>query len=365
MLYSHYDSAQLESTLIAMKPDWKNFLGAAGAAFNSNGATVLNFGNPAHERSVATTGSVLCDLSHLGLIAAHGADTQTFLQSQFTNDARDVTATRSQLSGYCSAKGRLLALFRIFQRGEHVYLQFPHELLEATLKRLRMFVMRAKVTLDDTTDNLVRIGFAGPQAEQQLNSALGQLPQAVNEVVSANELTVLRLPGVNPRFELVGELPSIQAAWEQLAAHATPVGAPVWELLNILAGVPEVFSSSTEEFVPQMVNLTSLGGVNFKKGCYPGQEIVARMQYLGTLKRRMYLTHIAVDEPPAPRAALYEAGTDGTQSIGAIVNAQPAPNGGCNALAVVVIAAAERDAVRLGSADGPALKFQSLPYSLE
>ncbi len=348
-----------------MKPDWKNFLGNAGAVFDATSTTVLNFGNPAHELNAVTTSNILCDLSHLGLIAAHGADTQTFLQSQFTNDARDVNATRSQLSGYCSAKGRLLALFRIFQRGETVYLQFPQELLEPTLKRLRMFVMRAKTTLDDATDTIARIGFAGPQAEQRLSDALGRLPQAVNEVVSANGITVLRLPGVNPRFELVGELPSIQALWQQLAAHAAPVGAPVWSWLDILAGVPEVFTSSVEEFVPQMVNLTALGGVNFKKGCYPGQEIVARMQYLGTLKRHMVLAHIAVDNPPAPRTPLYEAGSDGTQSIGAIVHAQPAPGGGCDALAVVVIAAAERAAIHLGSADGPALKFQALPYSFE
>ena len=348
-----------------MKPDWKNFLGNAGAVFDATNTTVVNFGNPAHECNVAITGNILCDLSHLGLIAAHGADTQSFLQSQFTNDARDVTATRSQLSGYCSAKGRLLALFRIFQCGEHLYLQLPRELLEPTLKRLRMFVMRAKVTLDDATDSLVHMGVAGPQAEAQLSDALGRLPQAVNEVVSANDITVLRLPGISPRFELVGELPQIQALWQQLAAHAVPVGAPVWSLLDIQMGVPEVFTSSADEFVPQMVNLTALGGVNFKKGCYPGQEIVARMQYLGTLKRRMYLAHMAVDSPPAPRTPLYEAGSDGTQSIGAIVNAQPAPGGGCNALAVVVIAAAERDAIRLNSADGPILQFQSLPYSLE
>ena len=348
-----------------MKPDWKNFLGNAGAVFDATSTRVMNFGNPEQEHKAVTTGSILCDLSHLGLISAQGADTLTFLQSQLTNDAREVTATHSQLSGYCSAKGRLLALFRIFQRGEQVYLQFPHELLEPTLKRLRMFVMRAKVTLDDATDNLVRIGVGGPQAEQHLSAAIGQLPQAVNDVVSSKDITVLRLPGVNARFELAGELPQIQLLWQTLAAHATPVGAEVWNLQDILAGVPEVFISSVEEFVPQMVNLTALGGVNFKKGCYPGQEIVARMQYLGTLKRRMYLAHIDASSPPAPRTPLYEEGSDGSQSIGAIVNAQTIPGDGCQALAVVVIAAAERDAVRLGSAGGPVLKFQPLPYSLE
>lgn len=348
-----------------MNTDWKNFLNTAGAVLNAEGNTVASFGNPTQERSLATTGTIVCDLSHLGLIAAHGVDTQTFLQSQFTNDAREVNATRSQLSGYCSAKGRLLALFRIFQRGEVVYLQFPQELLEPTLKRLRMFVMRAKVTLDDASDKWIRIGMAGPQAEQQLSDTLGRLPQAVNEVVSTNDITVLRLPGVTARFELVGELAAMQALWQKLAAQATPVGAPVWSLLDILAGVPEVFTSSADEFVPQMVNLTALGGVNFKKGCYPGQEIVARMQYLGTLKRRMYLAHCDADSPPAAHTALYEAGSDGTQSIGAIVHAQQAAQTGCDALAVIVIAAAERAAIHLGSPDGPVLTLQQLPYPLE
>ncbi len=348
-----------------MKPDWKNFLDANGAIFNDTGTLVLNFGNAQYERNAAAHGSILCDLSHLGLIAAQGADTQTFLQSQLTNDARDVNATHSQLSGYCSPKGRLLALFRIFQRDEVVYLQLPQELLEATLKRLRMFVMRAKVTLEDASGGLVRIGLAGTQAEQQLSAATGRLPQAVNEVVGVNGMTVMRVPGVNPRFEISGELPSIQALWQQLAAQAVPAGASVWSLLDILAGVPEVFTASTDEFVPQMVNLTALGGVNFKKGCYPGQEIVARMQYLGTLKRRMYLAHAAVDSPPAARTPLFEAGGDGTQSIGAIVNAQTAPDGGCYVLGVVVIAAQERAAIHLGSIGGPVLKFQPLPYPLE
>lgn len=348
-----------------MKPDWKIFLDNAGAVFDATGTSVMHYGAPQRERNAATSGSVLCDLSHLGLITAHGADTQNFLQSQLSNDAREVNATHSQLSGYCSAKGRLLALFRIFQIGEIFYLQLPLELVEQTLKRLRMFVMRAKVTLDDATNQQLRIGFAGPQAERQLSAAVGLLPQAVNEVVSSNEITVLRLPGLNPRFEVISDVGKIQALWQQLSTQSALAGAEVWSMLDILAGVPEVYKSSVEEFIPQMVNLTALGGVNFKKGCYPGQEIVARMQYLGTLKRRMYLAHIAVEDAPVVRTPLHEAGTDGTQSIGAIVNAQVAPDGGCYALAVVVIAAAERNSVCLGSATGPTLKFLSLPYPLE
>lgn len=346
-----------------MNSEWKEFLISTGASFDAAGTTIEHFGAAQREREQAVSGSVLCDLSHLVLIAARGADTQSFLQSQLTNDAREISATRSQLSGYCTAKGRLLALFRIFLRGDATYLQFPLEIMEPTLKRLRMFVMRSKVTLENVSETLGRIGFSGPEAEVQLRAALGSTPQAVNEVVETGSVTVVRLPGVAPRFELIGDFAPLRTIWQQLAAHATPVGADAWRLLDIRAGVPEVFKSSVEEFIPQMVNLTALEAVNFKKGCYPGQEIVARMQYLGTLKRRMYLVHVDATEPPAPTTPLFETGGESAQ--GHIVHAQRAPQGGCDALAVVVIAAAERGAIRLGTADGPVLKFESLPYSLE
>lgn len=347
-----------------MKPDWKVFLGNAGAHFDEIGATVLDYGIPARERKLATTGSVLVDLSHLGLIAARGADTVTFLQSQLTNDARELNTERTQLSGYCTAKGRLLAIFRLFQRGDTVYLQLPYELLEATLKRLRMFVLRSKVTLEDATDTLVRFGFSGPQSEAQLADALGRAPTAVNTGAQLSDITVLRLPGPVPRFELIGELPAMRALWERLAVNAAPVGAEVWNLLDIRAGLPQVYASSVEEFVPQMVNLPVVGGVSFTKGCYPGQEIVARMQYLGTLKRRMYLAHIDADTPPAPGIALHESGSENTQAVGHVVDARPAPDGGCDLLGVIVIASAERGAIHVGAVDGPKLTLRELPYAM-
>lgn len=163
---------------------------------------------------------------------------------------------------------------------------------------------------------------------------------------------------------MIGAPGALQALWTRLAVHATPVGTDVWWLLDILAGVPQVFKASLEEFVPQMVNLPAVGGVSFQKGCYPGQEIVARMHYLGTLKRRMYLAHIALDEPPAPATPIYESGADATQSVGNIVYAQRAPEGGCAALAVLVIAATERGSVHLGVNTGPVLTLEQLPYAV-
>jgi folate-binding protein YgfZ len=150
-----------------------------------------------------------------------------------------------------------------------------------------------------------------------------------------------------------------------LAAHATPAGAETWNRLDIFAGLPQVYKTSAEEFVPQMVNLSAIGGVNFQKGCYPGQEIVARMQYLGTLKRRMYLARIPVETPPVPATALFDAKAGSSQTIGNIVRAARAEDGGCCVLAVVVISHAEGGSIRLGDVDGPLLTFESLPYSLD
>ena len=139
---------------------------------------------------------------------------------------------------------------------------------------------------------------------------------------------------------------------------------PAWGLLEILTGLPSVYAANSEQFVPQMANLQLVDGVSFKKGCYPGQEIVARMQYLGTLKRRMYLGRIATDEPVLPGASLFSAG-DGEQAAGRVVDAQPHPDGGQAALAVLQISAAEAGDLHLGASDGPAFSLESLPYAFE
>jgi folate-binding protein YgfZ len=228
-----------------------------------------------------------------------------------------------------------------------------------------MFVLRSKVVLEDRSDAVARFGLAGQNAEAQLTAALGRAPAAVNEVAAVDGVVALRCAGPTPRFELIGPPEALQSLWTTLAAHAKPVGTDAWWLFEILSGVPQVFKASLEEFVPQMVNLPAVGGVSFQKGCYPGQEIVARMHYLGTLKRRMYLARIATDEPPAPATPLYEGGADATQSVGNVVYAQRAPEGGCAALAVLVIAAAERGTIHVSSNTGPALTLGELPYALQ
>jgi hypothetical protein len=180
--------------------------------------------------------------------------------------------------------------------------------------------------------------------------------------VSAGGVTVLRLRGPHPRFEIIGPYTDIQGLWSELAL--TPVGASAWAWLDIMAGVPTVLPATVEAFVPQMTNLELIGGVNFKKGCYPGQEIVARTHYLGRLKQRMYRAH--VDSPQAPKAGdpIY-APNFGEQAAGTVVDAQPAPGGGFDLLAVVQIASADAGVLSLQAPNGPPLALHTLPYSLQ
>ena len=345
----------------AMNPEWRTLLEHSGAVFEAG--SVRHFGNPEHELRVTAQGDVLVDLSPLSILRAHGDDAQSFLQGQFSNDIRQVSETRSQLSAYCNPKGRMLAILRVFRIGEAYCLQLPGALAEATLKRLRMFVMRAKVKLDLADDELLRIGLSGPNAERLVVASLGAAPAAADDCLSVNGVTVLRLPGPHARFEILAAPEKMLALWPQFAAQAVPAGAAAWAWLDIMAGIPNILPGTVEEFVPQMANLDLVGGVSFTKGCYPGQEIVARMHYLGRLKQRMFRAHVDTAETPSPGTPVF-APDFSAQSTGSVLDAQPSPDGGYDLLAVVHLSSYEAGTLQLASSEGPRLKIKDLPYSL-
>lgn len=332
-----------------MHPDWQTHLAQHTSPLADSGAALSN--------------TVLCDLSAQGLIAVSGADALSFLQGQFTNDVRQVTPERSQLSAYCSPKGRMLASFRLFSRGNAYYLRLPAERVEFVLKRLRLYVLRAQVTLSRADNTLAVLGLAGPQAAAWLTTVLGIAPETVDSATEAQGITVLRIPGEPARFELYGEPAALIPVWDALAAKATPMTADGWRLLDILAGIPTVLDATAEAFVPQMTNLELLNGVSFTKGCYTGQEIVARTHYLGKIKRRMYRARIDSTEPPAAGAELY-APAAGEQAIGKLVDSIAHPQGGYAALVVLVSEHAQDNAVRIGALDGPVVRLEALPYEL-
>ncbi len=304
--------------------------------------------------------NLLMPLGHYRLLRASGDDSGDFLQGQLGNDVRRVDAGHHQLSSYSTPKGRMLALFRLFRRGDDYLLRMPADTLEATLKRLSMFVMRSQVVLGEAND-LAGLGLSGPDATALLETACGGCPCEAGESSQEGDFTILRVPGEQPRFEIYGPCEAIQALSDELATQT--VSADAWPLLEIRAGLPTLHGANVEAFVAQMLNMQLIDGVSFKKGCYPGQEVVARMQYLGKLKRRMYRAR--VDGPcPAAGDELFSPDSASGQGAGRVVDAAPAARG-CELLLVAEVAVADGGSLHLGSNDGVQLQLLELPYPFE
>lgn len=344
-----------------MNPKWREFLSAQGASCTND--QVRDFGNPAAERAAARDANILVDLNHFALIRATGADCETFLNGQLTNDVRRVDGAHSQLSAWCSPKGRMLTLFRIFRRHDALLLQLPASLRDDVLKRLRMYVLRAKVTLENADDAPIRFGIAGPDAPASLQVAAGTAPNAANDVSVSDGVMCARVPGIHPRFELLVEPDRASRLWTALRRGAVPVGAEAWTWHDIMAGIPTVLPPTSDAFIPQMANLDLIGGISFDKGCYTGQEIVARLHYRGRLKQRMYRTRIEVDTPPLPADSIYDA-TNPNQSAGSVVVAAAAPDGGYELLAVLHCDSVANGQLHLHQPAGPRLIIEPLPYAL-
>lgn len=345
-----------------MSNDWINFLNENGASFNE--MQQVNF----NQSIKSLTGELyLTDLSWLGLIEVKGDDKETFLQGQLTNDVRAISSSLSQISGLCTPKGRLRALFSIFSRNNNLYLQLPLPLLEAQLKRLKMFVMMSKVELNDVSDGLIKIGVSGRKAEKHLRDAGFNLPKEINMLTEHNGISVIRLSGDVSRFECIGAVNEIKSLWQELQPEAQLLDTVHWRLIDIQAGIPNVFSETNEAFIPQMLNLQVLNGINFKKGCYTGQEVVARMQYLGKLKRRMYRMHCNADDNllPKPGSLLFSAKSNSGQGAGHIVDAQKALGDGIDMLAVITSEAIDNNDIFLDEAMEIPLSQQTLPYTID
>lgn len=337
-----------------MNSEWKAFLESLSARIDDEGRVTF-------PEAPADADCTLVDLSHLGLIAVDGPDAREFLQGQLTNDVRELSDRHTQLSGYCSPKGRMLANFRLLRLGETIYLQLPRSQVEATLKRLQMFVLRSRARLRDASDDLVAIGVAGDGALARVAGACGVLPELDNGLARAGDLALVRIPGNPARFQILGPVDAVKALWSRLAEGAALAGPDRWRLLDIRAGLPSIYPETRETLVPQMANMHLIDGVSFTKGCYTGQEVVARMQHLGKLKRRMYRAEVETATPPRPGEELFSPDSHSGQGTGLVVDAQESAPGRYELLAVVEVESAEQDHVQLGR-DGPHLTLHAPPY---
>ena len=294
----------------------------------------------------------LAPLSHLGVIAVQGEEAAKFLHGQLTQDFVLMAPDQARLAAFCSAKGRMQASFiGLRWSADTLLLVCPRDLLAQTLKRLSMFVMRAKAKLRDATDEFQLHGLVGEAAAQLAPGS--QAPWQRFEVAGGAGVTLYPADG-QPRALLVRPL--------QAPALAGPaLGLSDWQWTEVRSGVVLISLPLFEALVPQMLNYESVGGVSFKKGCYPGQEVVARSQFRGTLKRRAFLVH-APQELHAGQEVFQAA--DAEQPCGVVVQAAPNPAGGFDAMVSLQISAAELGALHAGTADGPALATQPLPYAL-
>lgn len=305
-------------------------------------ATTVNAFDPAHLQGAAR-------LEQWGVIRAAGADAATFLHGQLTQDFALLGTNEARLAAFCNAKGRMQASFIGFKiSAEEILLVCPRDLLPATLKRLSMFVLRAKVKLSDASAEWDLYGVVG----NGIPAALPETPWARTDAKGAFWVRLYPAAGH-------GRALLCQPAAAPVPSTRLEEGA--WPWLEVRSGVAMLNQAVFEHFVPQMLNYESVGGVNFKKGCYPGQEVVARSQFRGTLKRRAYLLH---------GATAMSAGqdvfhiSDAEQPCGTVVQSAPHPQGGWDAIVSMQIAAADGQALTLAAPDGPALTLLPLPYEL-
>lgn len=335
---------------------WRQLLDGTVARWRDN--ELLGFSEATSEIEQALAGKAIAPLPSLGIIEASGADVANFLQSQLSNDILSLADGDSRLAAYCNPKGRMLALFRVVRRQDGYLLLLPATLIDTILKRLRMFVLRSKVTLTDVSEHWARLGVCGSQAQTLLAEQGLVLPTEPDAGVWLAETALVRLRGDQPRALVLAPPQRMAALWAALAP-LPQISEQAWRLLDIRAGVPEILPGAAEKIIPQMANLDLLGGISFTKGCYPGQEIVARMHYLGNLKRRMYRLQIATAEPPQPGTDVRTA--EGSLA-GEIVMAVRSLDGQSEALAVLQI---DRAAAPDLQVDGSPAQALPVPYLQE
>ena len=304
-----------------------------------------------------TTSAFFCRLDHEAVLAVRGPEAAKFLQGQLTCNLNYLSATASSLAGRCTPKGRMTSSFRILPEGDGYLLALDGDLRDSQLADLKKYIVFSKATIADESAEWQRFGLGHCDA---LPAELAALLPEENDAIRPHEhLLAIRLPGA--RAELWTRAAQADVLAQHLRSLLSEGSLNDWRLAQIRAGIGQVVGATRELFIPQMINLQAVGGVSFKKGCYTGQEIVARMQYLGKLKRRLYHLSLA---GPAPAAGSELFSPVHGSSVGEVVLAADAGNGQCELLAVLQEDAVNDGRIHLASIDGPALQRLELPYTL-
>jgi tRNA-modifying protein YgfZ len=329
-----------------MQEQWQNFLKEQGATIEDNGA--INFKISDIE---ITKTELASPLANFTILAISGNDRHTFLHGQFINDLNLIEKPGAQLSAWCNPKGQVITNFIIINTGISYLLLFKQDLKEFVQKRLSMFVMRSDVTIENITESSPIIGMANTKDL----SALGEnIPTNAGEVYAVDGLVIICHPDNSGRYLITGITEALTKKLPEL--HLTLTSSTSWELLDVLSGLPWITSATQEQFLPQMLNLDVLNGLSYQKGCYPGQEVIARLHYRGEVKKRLQL--IKTDNELVVGDSVYLDNSE--NKIGTVINSARDPVGNYYGLAVIEL---EKESEKLISSDKE-ITLIELPYEI-
>jgi hypothetical protein len=336
--------------------DWKKLLTAQGAQFG--GDDVISFGESAADY-VALTNTV-SQLSHLGLLSAQGPESGKFLQGQCTCDFSSLERGSALSGAICNPKGRMLTSFRACQIQEDLLLlSMDRQLVHPTLHVLEKYAAFFKTELADSSDKYRQLGISGPQAKSLLKTIFPDVPGPNCSAFDGfgNLLYCL----TDDLYMVITATAESVQLWQKLSLKFQPTGQSWWQLRLILAGLASVNLKLSEQLVPQMLNFQAIGAISFSKGCYTGQEVVARMEYLGKLKRRTYL--IKADSTKLPKSGAEIAMPENSKAVGTVIQAALEDENHLAILAVLREAALEQSELIIDGNKVP-IKFAKLPYEI-
>ena len=308
--------------------NWKNFLQSRGAEFKDD--KFIDFGAPNQEAQLVSSATTITPLLNHAILRFSGADVREFLANMLSNDINKVTATTAQYSSWCTHQGRVIATLFLFEYQGLIHALVADDLALELLDKFKMFVLRSNVNIE-VMDSLFAMEIYGEDANKYLKYLSENNYQQFNQ----EQLVVVRIPGLKPRGLIIGTNKPLQKLWQELDVNCAPVGVNAWNLINIRSGIPHVSKQISQVFLPHMLNMPQIPMVDFKKGCYPGQEVVARMHYLGNNKHQMYRLKIDCDIKPAVGTKLISDDIKSSRGSGQIVQSALNQDANVEALAVL------------------------------
>ncbi|MDR9499076.1 MAG: folate-binding protein [Hydrogenovibrio sp.] len=350
-----------------MHSQWQTFLQEQGATLNDQGA-VTSWGQPELERIMVKHGPVRASLAHKGLIRLSGEEAFDFLQGQLTNDLTNVSEEHAQLSGYCDPQGHLLGLFTVFKIDQAWYLHCDPDVTDNVVKRLNMYKLRAKVEIKDVSDQLVQIGYAGEFADLNIQRLLDTKIKDLYQAHPLHDLPDsygIKVPGPYHRYLFVAPPEQAQSLWQALTGNGEATNDADWQLLDVVSGLPRLTQATTGQFIAQFLNLDKLDAINFRKGCFPGQEVIARLHFRGKVTKRMVRLHLKDNQAELAPGETFKLLDQNDKAYKfTLINAAEDIEDGKVCLAITTLKPLESALAPLKTEAGQPATIEPLPYDI-